>query len=116
MVVSLPKRGIEEGTARSFKAKVRGQIFQGFAVRKGDQYHAYQNLCRHLPVTLDLDDNQFFTHDKQHLQCHMHGAMYEIDTGYCFAGPCQGAKLLKLEVVEEESRLVIRIPPDFASK
>ena len=44
----------------------------------------------------------------------MHGAMYEIETGFCVAGPCQGARLEMLEIIEEESKLIIKVPAKFA--
>lgn len=116
VVVVVSKKNFEELSARPFQAKLRGRLFHGIVVKKGGKYYAYQNLCQHLPITLDLQDGEFFTHDKSHLQCHMHGAMYEIETGYCTAGPCQGATLNALALKEEESRLVIRIPENFGKK
>ncbi len=95
---------------QSFEARNRGKIFQGFVLKKNDKFFVYQNLCKHLPVTLDLADDQFFTHDKTHFQCHMHGAMFELETGFCVAGPCQGDRLNQLEITEEDTRLVIKIP------
>lgn len=116
IAVGLSKKGFADLTAKSFKAKVRGRVFQGFVVRQGDKFYAYQNLCRHLPITLDLNDDDFFTHDKKFLQCQMHGAMYEINTGLCIGGPCLGAQLMRLELEEEEDRLVIRIPKNASEK
>lgn len=115
-VVIVPKKGLTDLSVRSFMTKVRGHVFHGFVVRKGTKYFAYQNLCQHLPVTLDLEDGDFFTHDKAYLQCQMHGAMYEIETGFCTAGPCQGARLTALTLEEEGNRLVVRVPKDFAKK
>ena len=112
--VTIPKKKLGELSAKSFEVKVRGQIIKGFVIKKNEQYFAYQNLCRHLPVTLDLNDSNFFTFDKGHLQCHMHGAMYEPETGFCVAGPCQGARLRAFDVEEEETKLVIRIPDDIS--
>lgn len=108
--VSVPLKNFEDLTARAFKVKVRGFIYKGFVVKKDGKYYAYQNLCQHLPITLDLKDEQFFTHDKSHLQCHMHGATYEIDTGKCIAGPCVGAELIALESKTEGGYLVVKIP------
>lgn len=116
LAVGLSKKGFADLTAKSFKAKVRGRVFQGFVVRQGDKFYAYQNLCRHLAITLDLNDDDFFTHDKKFLQCQMHGAMYEINTGLCIGGPCLGAQLMRLELEEEEDRLVIRIPKNASEK
>lgn len=115
-IVFIPKKGFKDLEVRSFEARLHGKIAQGLVVKKGGRYFAYRNLCKHLPVTLDLEDDGFFTHDKASLQCHMHGAVYEIETGLCTEGPCQGARLDECEVVEEETRLVIRVPDKFFEK
>lgn len=107
--VNVPKRGFKEGTARSFTAKLQGKLFEGFVVKKNGKFYAYRNLCRHLAITLDLKDGDFFTHDGNQLQCHMHGAIYEIESGYCSAGPCQGASLISLPILEEEGRVVVTV-------
>ncbi len=82
-------------------------------MRKKGTYFPYLNRCRHLPVTLDLEDNQFFNHDQSALQCHMHGAVYEIETGLCVGGPCVGASLRALSFEEEGDQLVIAIPDEI---
>ena len=104
------KRKFEEGEGRSFVGRVQGKIFKGLVVRKGDKFFAFENLCRHLPIPLDLEDDQFFSHDHSFLQCQMHGALYEINTGKCVGGPCVGSTLRSLVVHEEEHRLLIELP------
>lgn len=107
---TVSKRNFPENSAKSFTAKVGKEKFEGFVVRANGRYFAYQNLCQHLPVTLDLQDGKFFSHDKKALQCHMHGALYDPQTGKCFAGPCEGESLIPLNLIEEEERLVVEIP------
>lgn len=107
---TVSKKNFANLTAKRFSVKTGTEKFEGFVLRVGDRFLAYQNLCKHLPVTLDLNDGQFFSHDKKALQCHMHGALFELESGKCFAGPCEGDALNSLEVIEEEERLVIRIP------
>ena len=111
--VVVSKKNFPDQSAKSFKTKIRGRVFRGLVVRRGDKYFAFRNLCQHLPITLDLNDDRFFNHEKTQLQCHMHGALYDIETGLCTAGPCVGAKLVSLEFVEEGARLVIKIPDNF---
>ncbi len=108
-LVAVPKKNFADGACRSFSGRVGSRTLKGFVVRRGEKFYAYLNLCRHLPIALDLDDNQFFNHDKTRLQCHMHGALYEIETGLCVEGPCEGARLVALEIAEEETRLVITL-------
>lgn len=112
-VVVVPKKGFKELEIRSFEAKHHGKLAVGFVIKKNGRYFAYRNLCKHLPVTLDLGDDKMFTHDKASLQCHMHGAVYEIETGLCSAGPCQGARLDECELVEEETKILVKVPEKY---
>lgn len=114
VVVSKKKLSADPATA-DFSVKIKGKIIKGFVVRKGTGFYAYQNLCKHLPVTLDLNDNSFFNHDKTLLQCQMHGALYEMDTGFCVGGPCEGAKLRPLPLQETENQLIITFPEDLVA-
>ena len=99
-----------------FQVKIRGQILKGFVVRKGSRFFAYHNLCKHLPVTLDLNDNSFFNHDKSLLQCQMHGALYEMESGLCVGGPCEGAILTKLPLEEREHELIVHFPEEIVTE
>lgn len=65
---------------------------------------AYENVCRHIPITLDYGDGRFFNSERSHFVCQTHGATYEPLTGKCIAGPCVGASLkpLKVEVIGGE--------------
>ena len=40
----------------------------------------------------------------------------EIQSGLCIAGPCLGAKLSALEIVEDETHVVVKIPESFGKK
>ena len=116
MVVKISKKKIENQTAKGFSVKIKGKVVKGFVVKKDGEFYAYLNLCKHLPVTLDLNDDNFFTFDKTHLQCHMHGAMYEIETGLCIGGPCLGSRLDTLSFVEFGEELHITVPESAAEK
>jgi nitrite reductase/ring-hydroxylating ferredoxin subunit len=111
--IAISKRNFENNTVKSFKVRIGTRVFRGLVVKENNKYFAYENICQHLPITLDLNGDNFFSHDKKYLQCHMHGAMYEIRTGLCIAGPCEGAKLVALELVEEDKHVVIKIPKVF---
>jgi len=74
---------------------------EGFAALFEGQVVAYENACRHVPITLDYGDGKFYTPDGHHFICQTHGATYEPLTGLCIAGPCPGAALKRLKVVAE---------------
>ncbi|MFM8270028.1 MAG: Rieske (2Fe-2S) protein [Pseudomonadota bacterium] len=116
VVVLKKKLTASDPSTLDFSVKIKGKIIKGFVVRKGESFYAYQNLCRHLPVTLDLNDNSFFNHDKTLIQCQMHGALYEMDSGLCVGGPCEGAKLKSLLLQETESQLIITFPEDLVAE
>lgn len=70
----------------------------GFVANVGGEFVAYENVCQHLSVTLDYDDNRFFTKDGRYFVCQTHGALYEPASGLCVRGPCEGASLKPLRV------------------
>ncbi|MCS6766979.1 MAG: Rieske 2Fe-2S domain-containing protein [Candidatus Protistobacter heckmanni] len=77
-----------------------GLSVPAFAVRHQGRVHAYLNRCAHVPMELDLQEGRFFDLSGDYLICATHGAMYEPADGRCIAGPCHGASLTALHVVE----------------
>ena len=72
--------------------------FRGFVVRQGNDLYAYQNFCMHVGHPLNWMPDGFLTKDSAAIICASHGALYEIDTGLCFRGPCKGKSLRKVDV------------------
>ena len=62
--------------------------------------YAYENMCPHNFASLDWSPNQFLDFDKEYIQCANHGALFELNNGYCIYGPCTGQSLqsIKIEV------------------
>lgn len=87
-----------------------GFLTEGFVIRFQGVVHAYRNQCRHQPLTLDYGDGDFLTDDGRYLLCRNHDALFEPDTGRCVSGPCLNACLFRLPVVEEEGRILVRLP------
>lgn len=67
--------------------------FSIFVVRWGNQAFGYVNRCPHGGVNLDWERNQFLDSSGLRLICGKHGALFEIGTGRCVEGPCQGEAL-----------------------
>ena len=74
-LIAVAKRNFPDHSVKTFKIRIRGHLFRGLVVKEDGRYFAYENLCQHLPITLDVNGSEFFSHDKKYLQCHMHGAM-----------------------------------------
>lgn len=79
-----------------FKFRREGISRDGFAALFEGQVIVYENICRHLPLSIDYGDNRFFTGDGKEIICTTHGAIYDPLTGLCTGGPCKGASLFKI--------------------
>ena len=108
--ITFLKRSLRLRSALTFETKVSGKVIRWFVVRHKDAYYAYENLCKHVPVTLDCSDGQILSRDGKSIQCHMHGAVYEKVSGECVAGPCVGARLNRFDVVDNGDSLVVELP------
>ena len=84
--------------------------FRGFVVRKGDSVYAYQNSCVHVGHPLNWAPDRFLTKDRTALICASHGATYEIETGYCYAGPGNGRTLRKVDVAVRDGIVYVSGP------
>ena len=60
---------------------------------------------------LNWSPNKFLTKDRKAIICASHGATYEIETGYCFAGPGSGKALRKVDV-DVRDGVVFVVGPD----
>jgi nitrite reductase/ring-hydroxylating ferredoxin subunit len=67
----------------------------------------YLNLCRHLPIPIDLGSRRYLTQNKQHLLCGTHGALYRLDDGVCVTGPCLSLALQSIPLIEEQGLLYV---------
>jgi nitrite reductase/ring-hydroxylating ferredoxin subunit len=88
------------GVGVRFSVEVRGRAMSAFVVRYAGGVYGYLNQCAHVPMEMDWQEGHFFESSGLYLMCATHGAIYEPDTGRCVGGPCRGAHLSKLDVVE----------------
>lgn len=93
-------RGVRFAVALRFARD--GSRSTGFVVRYDGKVYAYLNQCAHVPAELDWQLGEFFDHSGLYLMCATHGAVYWPDSGRCAGGPCRGAGLRPLGVVEKE--------------
>ena len=96
---------VDSGLAVPFEVRYYAQNCAAFAVRYQGRVHAYLNRCSHVPMEMDWQPNQFFDDSGQWLLCATHGATYAPDTGHCVAGPCSGAQLLRIELLESDGQV-----------
>jgi nitrite reductase/ring-hydroxylating ferredoxin subunit len=84
--------------------------FRGFVVRRNDTVFAYQNVCMHVGHPLNLQPDRFLSRDRKAIVCASHGALYDIPSGVCFAGPCKGKVLQKLDCEVRDGVIHVSVP------
>jgi nitrite reductase/ring-hydroxylating ferredoxin subunit len=97
---------IGEEQAKGFTINPDLQIF---VVRKDGLISVFENRCPHLGIPLEMMPNQFLDRDKSFIQCSTHGALFQIDNGFCVAGPCSGASLRQFTFVLRDGNIHIQI-------
>ena len=70
--------------------------------RKGKTVYGFENACPHLGLRLDTNPGQFMDESDNFLQCGHHEARFDLDSGKCFIGPCQGKHLPPLNLIIDD--------------
>lgn len=102
------------GGCREFRIGAGDWPLRGFVVSLPDGVRAYVNRCAHLSYPLNYLPDEFLTYDQRFIECGMHGARFEKDTGLCVAGPCLGRSLIALPVRVEAQRVWLADDVDVA--
>lgn len=104
MTVLCQVQDIDEDSAKGFDVDGRSV----FAVKKDGQIYVYINSCPHIGIPLEFQPDEFLDMEKHFIQCANHGALFEIETGDCIAGPCTGQalKAAAFEIKGDSIRLV----------
>lgn len=87
---------MESPGSKGVSVNRNGIVTEAFVVKKGDRLFAYTNHCPHTGAPLDWVPDQFLNLDRSYIQCAMHGALFEIETGLCVYGPCINRRLESL--------------------
>lgn len=70
--------------------------------RKGNQFFGYENACPHQGLRLDTVPGELMDEDGNFLACGNHQAKFDLDTGHCFIGPCQGQALTPIPLIIDD--------------
>jgi nitrite reductase/ring-hydroxylating ferredoxin subunit len=93
----LPLRGAKAISVEGVNAQGEVESCPLVVVRWDDTVYGYINHCPHMPTQLDgRSAGSFFNQERSHLMCERHGALFEVDTGLCLDGPCEGKGLTPL--------------------
>lgn len=104
---------IDDNDARSFVLKKAGGADgEGVAwpiiiSRKGSNYYGFENACPHQGQQLGAGGAEVMDDEGNFLVCRHHGAQFDIDSGQCFSGPCQGKALTTIAIVVDDGDVCI---------
>lgn len=79
-----------------------------FLQRRGEAVFAYENNCPHAYLPLNMTKGQFTEKSGKYFMCQNHGALFDMETGACLAGPCNGQGLTKIEVDLKDGNIIAR--------
>jgi nitrite reductase/ring-hydroxylating ferredoxin subunit len=92
-------RAVESGPAQPWPIVIS---------RKGNNFYGFENKCPHQGAKLDARrPGELMDEDGNFIACSEHNARFDLDTGHCFIGPCQGARLTPLTLVVDDGDLCI---------
>lgn len=97
---------IEDGEGKGFvlgEGTARREIV---VIREGRRVYGYVNSCPHVGTPLELQPDRFMNADGSYILCHTHGALFEIETGRCIAGPCAGQHLTPVALAVDQRQCV----------
>lgn len=98
---------LDGGDGIRFELERAGETVPAFAIRHRGRVHAFLNRCAHISMELDWNPGKFFDAEGEYLICSTHGALYAPDSGACRGGPCRGAGLTRLAVVEADGKIYL---------
>ena len=94
---------LPEGESRGFEAAGASLLL----IRKGTKVFGYHNICPHVGTPLNWMPDRFLNPQRTFIQCATHGAQFEIETGACVFGPCQGQSLSVAEICIRDSQVYL---------
>jgi len=108
--VLCPLSSLPDPGSRGFEVDDNGHLRAIFVVRKGLDAYGYLNDCPHLNAELNVNSDAFLDENGQHIRCALHGAIFDIEGGRCFAGPCKGESLTRVDVRVVRGQVVCITP------
>lgn len=67
--------------------------------RKGAAIAAFHNRCAHAGHPLQRGDGRVMVQEGRYLVCAVHFASFELESGACAGGPCNGDALERIAIV-----------------
>ena len=77
------------------------------------QVRAYVNECPHFHIPYNFNEDTFCVYDidgQRDLMCAHHTALFHLEDGRCYDGPCVGDRLMPVDVSVEDELVKIAGP------
>ena len=87
----------DDGNVRFTVRDADDETSEAILLKLLDGVVAYANYCQHW-TDVRLDSGSGATLRNDEIVCEEHGAYFEVDSGYCNFGPCEGAVLDEIDV------------------
>ncbi len=104
-------RDVQEEEVRAFTlARVGAQGNDPWHImitRKGGRIYGYENVCPHGGTRLDVVPGELMDEEGNFIACGKHKAMFDLDTGHCFIGPCQGQRLTAIDLIIDDGDVCV---------
>ena len=78
-----------------------------FAIRRGTELFLYVNDCPHDHLALNFAKDRYLNSDATKIICFAHAAHFDIASGECTDGPCEGAHLTRIPYIIENGQVLI---------
>lgn len=75
--------------------------------RAGGEAFVYENLCPHAGARLSREDGAVLVQEGRFIVCPAHGASFDLETGACVGGPCNGAGLTRVGAAVEQGAVFV---------
>lgn len=90
-----------ENQGKGFQTK-QGKII---VVLRENKVYGYLNMCPHLGINLEWEEDKYMDFENYFLMCSSHGALFQVEDGLCVGGPCIGESLKKIELKIENDQV-----------
>lgn len=98
---------ISENSSKSFHISKNDQEIALFITKRNNQLFAYRNHCPHTGAPLNWQPDRFMDREGEYIQCSIHGAKFEVETGRCVWGPCASQHLIEIVITIEDGCIYI---------
>ena len=109
-------KSLSPGESQVFIYKKNTISYEIFLIRVNKKFQkireslfAFKNICPHQKIPLDFNPGIFLNYDKNAIQCSTHGALFRIEDGYCFRGPCVGKFLEKVKFMIKNDIIIFSV-------